>query len=124
MSVARSRAPETASSGRSSTHALLEDALLGHGGQPIEAAAAGQAHEQRLCLVVLGVRRDDGHRLRRGEAARKLGEQAIAGRARGVLDAGRRLAARPRQDRVLKPESARFAAPPTPLPRARLARSP
>ena len=93
-------------------HALLEDALIGHGGQPIEAATAGKAHEQRLCLVVLGVRRDDGHRLRRGEAARKLGEQAIAGRPRGVLNAGRRLAARPRQDRMLKPQSARFACHP------------
>ena len=77
MSVARSRAPATASSGRSSTHALLEDALIGHGGQPIEAAAAGKAHQQRLCLVVLGVRRDDGHRLaprRRCAQTRRAGD--------------------------------------------------
>ena len=53
-----------------------------HGRQTVEAAAACQPHQQRLGLVVLGVRGDDRHRTRGGSCARDRRAAGSAPRAR------------------------------------------
>ena len=56
--------------------------------EAVEAAAARQAHEQGLGLVVARV---GGEQQADAVAAHEVAHQAIARRARGGLDAGRRL---------------------------------